>query len=67
MANAPTEVREPIIWLNPSITWSRHPGGNPQMANTISRRGPGQQPEVITGELTFAIGRQGSVNDLASP
>lgn len=26
-------------------------------ANTIGRRGPGQQPEVITGELTTAITR----------
>src|SRR6266851_763495 len=35
-----------------------------QTADTICRRGPGQQPEVITGELTFAIGRQGGGNDL---
>ena len=36
----------------------------PQVANIISRRGPGQQAEVTTGEPTFAIGHQGNGNDL---
>lgn len=34
-------------------------------ANTIIRRGPGQQPEPITGELTIAIRRPAAGDDLA--
>jgi hypothetical protein len=34
-------------------------------ANTIIRRGPGQQPEFITGELTIAISRPAAGDDLA--
>ena len=37
-----------------------------QTANTISRRGPEQHAEVITGELTFATVRQGTANDLGA-
>jgi len=38
---------------------------HPQKANTVIRRGPGQQPEFITGELTITIPRPPAGDDLA--
>jgi hypothetical protein len=58
------DARGRIIWLNPSITGSRASRRYPQTANVMSRRGPGQQLELTTGESTLAIGRRGHGNDL---
>src|SRR5580700_6185480 len=48
------------LFCRASASWRHSPTGN-----SISRRGPGQRSEVITGELTTAITCHSSGNDRA--